>query len=208
MAITAANESGSPAGAGVAVLVLDMLSTYDHEDADRLAASAENAVPAVAELVEAARRAAVPVIYVNDNHGRWSPSAAELAEVAAGGRRPDLVRPLTPAGDDMLVVKARHSAFYMTPLEYLLARLGTRRVVLCGQVTEQCVLYTALDAYVRHLEVTVAADAVAHIDERLAGAALEMIARNMSGDVRRTGEIRLAPPIAAAERLDQDQTIR
>jgi len=35
---------------------------------------------------------------------------------------------------------------------------------LTGQVTEQCILYSALDAYVRHFEVVVRPDAVAHID--------------------------------------------
>jgi len=80
-----------------------------------------------------------------------------------------------------LLTKVRHSAFYSTPLGYLLGQLGTRRVVITGQVTEQCILYTALDAYVRHFEVVVAADAVAHIDERLGGAALQMIERNMGG---------------------------
>jgi nicotinamidase-related amidase len=54
-------------------------------------------------------------------------------------------------------------------------------VVITGQVTEQCILYTALDAYIRHFEVVVAADAVAHIDERLGAAALQMIERNMDG---------------------------
>jgi len=40
---------------------------------------------------------------------------------------------------------------------------GVDRVVLTGQVTEQCILYSALDAYIRHLEVRVPPDAVAHI---------------------------------------------
>lgn len=54
--------------------------------------------------------------------------------------------------------------------------------MLAGQVTEQCILYSALDAYMRH-RVTVARDAVAHIDERLADAALAMMERNMAAEV-------------------------
>jgi nicotinamidase-related amidase len=56
-------------------------------------------------------------------------------------------------------------------------------VILTGQVTEQCILYSALDAYIRHLVVRVPADAVAHIYEDLAEAALKMMERNMSADV-------------------------
>lgn len=69
--------------------------------------------------------------------------------------------------------------FYATPLDYLLGRLGTQRVVLPGEVTEQCILYSALDAYIRHFDVIVAADAVAHIDAELGHAALQMMERNM-----------------------------
>lgn len=61
------------------------------------------------------------------------------------------------------MVKVRHSAFYETPLEYLLEPLGAGRLILTGQVTEQCIPYSALDAYVRHFEVATAVDAVAAI---------------------------------------------
>ena len=59
------------------------------------------------------------------------------------------------------------------------APLETRRLILTGQVTEQCILYTALDAYVRHFPVAVPPDAVAHIDAQLGDAALKMMERNM-----------------------------
>jgi nicotinamidase-related amidase len=94
------------------------------------------------------------------------------------------VEPIVPHDDSLFVVKARHSIFYQTPLEYLLSQEGVGRVVLTGQVTEQCILYSALDAYIRHLEVRVPPDAVAHIHEDLAKAALTMMERNMSADVR------------------------
>lgn len=103
---------------------------------------------------------------------------------ALHGVRPDLVEPIVPDDDCLLLMKVRHSAFYATPLGYLLGQLDTRRVVITGQVTEQCILYTALDAYVRQFEVVVAADAVAHIDESLGAAALQMIECNMGGTLQ------------------------
>lgn len=59
------------------------------------------------------------------------------------------------------MTKVRHSAFYSTPLAYLLNRLDTKRLILTGQVTEQCLLYSALDAYVRHFTIVIPTDAVA-----------------------------------------------
>ena len=75
--------------------------------------------------------------------------------------QPPLVRPIVPADDCLLLTKVRHSVFYATALDYLLGRLGTKRLVLAGQVTEQCILYSALDAYVRHFDVVIPEDAVA-----------------------------------------------
>ena len=57
------------------------------------------------------------------------------------------------------------------------------RLILIGQVTEQCILYSALDAYVRHYEIVVPSNAVAHIHHDLAGAALRMMQLNMSAHV-------------------------
>ncbi len=61
-------------------------------------------------------------------------------------------------------------------------------MVLSGQVTEQCILYSALDAYLRGYEVVVPPDAVAHIHSELADAALQMMETNMHADLTEAGE--------------------
>ena len=166
-----------------ALIVVDMLNAYDHEDADRPVDSVEGAIEPIAALVERAVEQGVEIIYVNDNYGDWNSSQEELAEAALDGRRPELVEPILPPADADFVLKARHTIFYMTPLEYLLSQKGIGHVVLAGQVTEQCILYSALDAYVRHLRVSIPTDGVAHIHEDLAEAALKMMERNMRARV-------------------------
>jgi nicotinamidase-related amidase len=168
-----------------------MLNTYDHPDADRLTASVERVLPEVRGLVDRARESGTPTIYVNDNHGPWTWSREELLKHVLGGERPDLVEPVLPPDDACFILKARHTIFYGTPLEYLLGQQEIDRLILAGQVTEQCILYSALDAYVRHLHVTVPRDAVAHIHEDLATAALRMMERNMSADVLDAADVRL-----------------
>ncbi|MFF7296157.1 isochorismatase family protein [Streptomyces sp. NPDC008265] len=172
-----------------ALIVIDMLSTYEHEDAEVLVGSVRKALPGIGVLLERARAADAPVVYVNDNFGRWRSHHGEILEAALSGPCADLVEPIEPDEESLFVVKARHSIFYETPLAYLLSQLGARRVVLCGQVTEQCVLYSALDAHIRHLDVVVALDAVAPIDAELADAALRMMERNMAAELRPSGEI-------------------
>lgn len=175
-----------------AVIVIDMINTYDHQDAERLLPSARKVVPVVAALLAAAREAGAPVIYTNDNFGQWRSHHGELVDVALAGPHADLVEPIRPDADSLFVVKARHSIFYETPLTYLLWELGVRHILLCGQVTEQCVLYSALDAHIRHLDVTVVADAVAHIHPGLADAALEMMRENMSARVVNGSDVTFA----------------
>ena len=174
-----------------ALIVVDMLNTYDHEDADRLTDSVADVVEPIAGLVARAEDAGAELIYVNDNYGDWSSSQEELAKRAMDGRRPDLVEPLLPPPEADFVIKARHTIFYMTPLEYLLSQKEIDHVVLAGQVTEQCILYSALDAYVRHLDVTIPTDAVAHIHEDLAEAALNMMERNMKAKLVLAADCRL-----------------
>ncbi|HBF81723.1 MAG TPA: isochorismatase [Streptomyces sp.] len=167
-----------------AVVVIDMINSYDHPDADLLVPSVTRTVHAMAELIRRAREQKVPVIYVNDNFGEWRSHHGEIVDQALAGAHPELVEPLLPDDASLFVVKARHSVFYETPLPYLLDQLGVDHVILCGQVTEQCVLYSALDAHIRYLGVTVPEDAVAHIHPDLADAALTMMRRNMGADIR------------------------
>ncbi|KOX11602.1 isochorismatase [Streptomyces sp. NRRL B-3648] len=160
-----------------------MINTYDHKDADLLLPSARTVVPVVADLLGRARDLSIPVIYANDNFGEWRSHHGELLEQALSGPHGSLVKPLQPNSDSLFVMKARHSVFFETPLEYLLRQQGIDQLVLTGQVTEQCVLYSALDAHIRHFEVTVPENAVAHIHEDLAQAALKMMERNMGAYV-------------------------
>ena len=174
-----------------ALVVVDMLNPYEHEDAERLSASVAEVVEPLGGLVARALDEDVAVIYVNDNYGDWNSSREELARRALAGARPDLVEPVLPPEDSAFVIKARHSIFYGTPLEYLLRQREIDHLVLAGQVTEQCILYSALDAYVRHYRVTVPLDGVAHIHESLSEAALEMMRRNMKAEIAPSADCRL-----------------
>jgi nicotinamidase-related amidase len=166
-----------------ALIVIDMLNRYEHEDGEQLRESVREIVPKLARLLEDARQANVLTIYVNDNHGDWTAGRTQLSQWALEGADRAVVEPILPRDDVPFLIKARHSVFYETQLEYLLRHEGIEQVVLCGQVTEQCILYSALDAHVRHFEVTIARDVVAHIHEDLAEAALRMMQRNMRAKV-------------------------
>jgi len=161
-----------------------MLNAYRHEDAELLVPQVADIIDPLAGIISVAReRENVDLIYVNDNYGDFTADHGDIVRSALQGERPDLVQPIVPDKDSRFLTKVRHSAFYATPLDYLLGRLQTKRLILTGQVTEQCILYTALDAYVRHFTVVVPPDAAAHIDADLGDAALKMMQRNMSAEI-------------------------
>ena len=166
-----------------ALVVVDMINTYEHEDGDRLRTSAESVVPCIADLLGRAHDAGAPVIYVNDNFGHWRSDHRALIDRALDSAARSLVEPIVPDADAMFVVKARHSTFYQTPFGYLLRQEGIEEIVLTGQATEQCILYSALDAHIRHIPVLVPREAVAHIHLDLAESALRMMELNMDAEV-------------------------
>lgn len=172
-----------------AVVVVDMMNTYQHPDAEELIPNVEKIMDPLADLIRRARQAdGVDLVYVNDNYGDFTAQFSDIVGSALDGARPDLVKPILPSEDCRVMTKVRHSAFYATALAYLLGRLETKRLILTGQVTEQCILYTALDAYVRHFPVVIPSDAVAHIDADLGKAALKMMERNMSAELTTAAE--------------------
>lgn len=174
-----------------ALLIIDMLNDYAHHDGDVLRENARPVVPVIAALARRARAAGQLVVWVNDNHGDWAADRDSLLRAAREGAGSELVDPIAPDRDVPFIVKSRHSVFYGSPLEYLLNTERVDRLVLTGQVTEQCILYSALDAYLRRFRLVVARDGVVAIDAELADAALRMMAGNMRADVLDADEIEL-----------------
>src|SRR5881227_2426440 len=96
----------------VAVLVIDMLNTYRHEDANVLAGHVADIVDPLAGLISSARdRDDVDLIYINDNYGDFTADFDDLIEGAMRGERPDLIWPIAPPENCLRLLKVRHSAF-------------------------------------------------------------------------------------------------
>jgi nicotinamidase-related amidase len=165
--------------ARIAAIVTDMLNPYDHEDSETLAEQVKSRIEPLRTLIDATMDSEADLVYVNDNYEDFTATSKDLGENAMRGRHPELVEPILPPEGSLFIQKVRHSAFYSTSLDHLLRARDIDTIVLAGQVTEQCILYSALDAYVRGFEVRVPSDAVAPIDPELGDAALRMMERNM-----------------------------
>lgn len=139
-----------------------------------------------ARLKEAARVAGLPCIYANDNFGQWRSEFSRLVEqcLARGGAAAKMATVLRPTRDDYSILKPRHSAFYGTPLEFLLDELQVKSLVIAGLSTDICVFATAQDAHVRKYALWIPADCSAADSEEHERQSLEHLARTMKADVR------------------------
>jgi nicotinamidase-related amidase len=163
-----------------ALVVVDMINTYDHPDAETLAESVADVLPNIRELIRRGHASDdTLVFYANDNHEAWELSREQLVEQAMGGEHPELIEPIAPKGSEPFIMKGRHSIFYQSSVDHLIQVAGVKELILCGQVTEQCIQYSALDAHMRGFEVVVPRDAVAHINPEWAEAAFGMMEKNM-----------------------------
>jgi nicotinamidase-related amidase len=148
------------ANGATGLLVVDMISCWDFPDADKLLPAAVEVSRHIAALKRRCRAAGVPVIYANDNRGRWRSDFGALVElsVACGGQGAAITASLLPDHDDYFVLKPQQSAFVATPLEQLLGVLRVHRLIVTGVASDQCVLSTATDARMRGLEVVMPGD--------------------------------------------------
>lgn len=161
------------------LLVVDFLNFMDFDTAPALAPHALRAARRTRALKARLRRAGVPVIYANDNFGHWEADIGAVVETcrARGGAAKALADLLEPETGDRSVLKPRHSAFFGTPLEFLLDELGARRLVLTGLTTDSCIMFTAHDAYVRDYALWVPSDCVASSQPGYTRTALEHMRR-------------------------------
>lgn len=155
-----------PDSAPTALLVLDVLSDFEFPGGTKLLRQVEVMAPRLAKLKAGLRKKKIPVIYANDNAGKWRSSREAILQNALSprsrGRR--VAELLKPDDEDYFVIKPKHSAFYGTGLELVLQYLNVQNLVIAGMAGDSCVYFTAADAYLRDYRVHLATDCIVSID--------------------------------------------
>jgi nicotinamidase-related amidase len=174
-----------PAKAKSALVLIDVINGFDFEGSGAMVRAATRAAPKIEALSERARRERVPVVYVNDNFGRWR---SDFKAIVAACTAPDqpghaIAGRLRPKEGDYFVLKPRHSGFYSTALEVLLQHLRVDNLVLCGFAANMCVEFTANDAYIRGYSVVVPSDCTGANTPELTKKTLHHIRTTLSGQI-------------------------
>jgi nicotinamidase-related amidase len=128
------------------------------------------------DLIAAARKAGVPVIWsciqnTRETNARfWSSEGLFSCMIGTPGA--NLVDGLAPASNDTVIFKTRHSAFFGTNLDGILRMMQVRGVVVTGVGTAGCVEATVRDAMMRDYWVVIAGDACGSGDIEIHDSAL------------------------------------
>lgn len=198
-----------PDKANVALLLIDVINDLEFDGGEELLKHALPMAERLAELTRRARRAGVPVVYVNDNFGKWQSDfkriLAHCLEDDVRGR--PIVELLRPEEEDYFVLKPKHSGFYSTTLDTLLNYLGVKTLILTGLTGDICVLFTAHDAYMRDFHLLVPSDCVASNDAEENRYTLRKMERLLNADTRPSAEIDFEELNRAAE-ADEEHPAR
>jgi nicotinamidase-related amidase len=189
-------HGNAPDTSPIALLLIDVINDFEFEGAELLFPNALPAAKPIAALKQTCRRASVPVIYVNDNFGKWRSDFRKLVSHCLDDdtRGRPIVELLKPDDEDYFVLKPKQSGFYSTTLDLLLEHLGAETLILCGFTGDICVLFTAIDAHLRDYRLIVPSDCVISQDNEENATVLKYMQRVLEADVRASSEIIWSEP--------------
>jgi nicotinamidase-related amidase len=198
-----------PESSSVALLLIDVINDLEFPGSEALVRQAVPMARRIADLKRRAKRAGIPAIYVNDNFGRWKSDFNQVVQhcLEDGVRGEEVARILRPEKDDYFVLKPKHSAFYATSLDILLAYLGARSLILTGIAGNICILFSANDAYMRDFNLFVPCDCVVSNTEEENRNALEQIRVVLKADISEASAIDLQALLGADPREEQRRRV-
>ena len=106
-------HGNAPDKSPVALLMIDLINDFEFPGGESLFEQTLSMTPRLRDLKRRAKAHDVPVVYVNDNFGRWQSDQRKLIEhtLADGGRGRPVAEQLLPDDDDYFVLKPKHSGF-------------------------------------------------------------------------------------------------
>ena len=157
-----------------AVLVIDMLRGFLEEGYPLyIGDKARRIIPNIQRLLDRELAQGSKIFFICDHH---DPDDLEFRmfppHCIAGTIEAEVIPELARYPGE-IIPKRRYSGFFNTPLEQKLKELKPEKLIICGVLTNICVLHTTADARNRDYEVEVPVDCVASPDESAHRFALE-----------------------------------
>jgi nicotinamidase-related amidase len=176
-----------------ALLLIDVINDMDFEGSESLVRLAEPMARRLRLLKRRARAAGLPTIYINDNFGKWQSDFRTLVDHCINANVPgrNVAKMLKPDSKDLFVLKPKQSAFYGTTLDTLLRDLKIKKLILTGIAGDNCVLFSANDAYMREFKLFIPSDCIVSETEAENHYALQLMKKVVKADIRPSAELDL-----------------
>ena len=157
-----------------AVLVVDMLRGFLEEGYPLyIGEKCRSIIPDIRSLLDRERTEGATIYFICDNH---APDDLEFKmfppHCIAGTAEAEVIPELSSYPGE-IIPKKRYSGFYGTNLEEKLEKLKPDKLIICGVLTNICVMHTTADARNRDYNVEIPVDCVAAPDEAAHRFALE-----------------------------------
>jgi biuret amidohydrolase len=147
------------------------------------------------QIVQAARSAAVPIVFFQEAHRRDGVDFGreldgdEGVHCVEGDAGTELWPTLTPMAGEYSIAKRRYSCFFGTDFEILLKGLRASTLILIGGLTDVCVHYTFADGHQHDYHMRVISDCVIGSSQARHDASLSAMEYLQHGAVRTTSEL-------------------
>ncbi|KAI8822236.1 Isochorismatase-like protein [Fimicolochytrium jonesii] len=189
-------------GVGIALLLVDLINDIEFEGNEYMVEHAKEMAPRIKDMAQECRDLGVPVIYCNDNFGKWRSNLEQIYDTIASGDTPgsSVAQLLKPSKDDYFILKPKHSAFYATALESLLTYLQVKSLIIVGMAGNVCILFSANDAYMRDYALYVPRDCIASSSREEADAAILLMDRALGTCTKPSTELNLRELVQAHEK--------
>ena len=184
-------HGSAPDKSKTALLLIDVINDFDFPEGEELLRLAMPVGKNIAALKKRSKEAGIPSVYVNDNFGKWQSDFKKIISHCRNARGKDFVEMLLPDEEDYFVLKPKHSGFYSTTLHLLVTHLGAENLILTGIAGNNCVLFTANDAYMRDFKIFVPSDCVVSNTEEENAHALKQMETVLKADTTRGAELDL-----------------
>ncbi len=184
-------HGSAPDKSKAALLLIDVINDFDFPEGEELLRLAKPVGKNIAALKKRANAAGIPAVYVNDNFGRWQSDFKKIVSHCENARGKEFVEMLLPEDEDYFVLKPKHSGFYSTSLHLLVTHLGAENLILTGIAGNNCVLFTANDAYMRDFKIFIPSDCVVSNTEEENLHALKQMETVLKADIAPGAELDL-----------------
>jgi nicotinamidase-related amidase len=172
-----------------AVLIVDMLRGFLEEGYPLYCGQkARDIIPNIQGLLGQELKQGVKLFFICDNH---DPDDLEFKmfppHCITGTPEAEVIQELKKYPGE-IIHKKRYSAFFNTPLEEKLKQLKPDKLIVCGVLTDICVIHTVADARNRDYNVEVPVDCVTTLDEETQQFALDHIEKVLGARLTRFKE--------------------